>query len=309
MLAVLALASLISGCAQQHSTRYKGLAAYPSVVETFASQKVTVVAHRGCWKDAPENSIAALRSCIAMGVDMAEIDIRTTADGSLILMHDGAVGRTTDGEGLVEQYTLKEITQLHLRSGKGGRKAPVTDHKVATLAQALAVSDGALLLNLDIKQADPAAVFAAVTAAGAERRVLFKSGAPPADAALVGRPYHGKSAFMPVIKNCPIGGSQRPCAPNLPDAVASYGHLVPAAYEIVFDDAAFLQTSGPALAASGMELWVNSLYPRISGGRSDAMAIGDPGAVWGSLIEAGASIIQTDEPAALLAYLARAGLR
>ena len=65
------------------------------------SDQVLVVAHRGNWRSAPENSVAAIDSAIQMGVDIVEIDIHKTKDGQLILMHDDRVDRTTNGKGLI----------------------------------------------------------------------------------------------------------------------------------------------------------------------------------------------------------------
>lgn len=54
-----------------------------------------IAAHRGFWYKAPENSIKAIEEAIRMGADMAEVDIHQTKDGTLILMHDNALERTT----------------------------------------------------------------------------------------------------------------------------------------------------------------------------------------------------------------------
>src|SRR4051794_12012503 len=71
---------------------------------------VLVVAHRACHAPAPsrglttrlpENSLQALERCIALGVDLVEIDVRRTRDGQLVIMHDAKVDRTTDGKGAV----------------------------------------------------------------------------------------------------------------------------------------------------------------------------------------------------------------
>jgi glycerophosphoryl diester phosphodiesterase len=56
--------------------------------------RVLVVAHRGDWRNAPENSIQAIHNAIAMGVDIVEIDIHKTKDGQLVLMHDETIDRT-----------------------------------------------------------------------------------------------------------------------------------------------------------------------------------------------------------------------
>lgn len=50
------------------------------------NNSVLVVAHRADWRNAPENSVQAIRNCIEMGVDMVEIDLKKTKDGHLIFM-------------------------------------------------------------------------------------------------------------------------------------------------------------------------------------------------------------------------------
>ena len=59
---------------------------------------VLAVAHRGAWSQAPENSLLAVQRCIDLGIDIAEIDVRLTKDGHLVLMHDLTVNRTTNGK-------------------------------------------------------------------------------------------------------------------------------------------------------------------------------------------------------------------
>ena len=71
------------------------------------SKYVTVVAHRGDWRNSPENSIQAFKSCIEMGVDMIEIDVRITKDNELVIIHDATVDRTTNGKGKVADLTLE----------------------------------------------------------------------------------------------------------------------------------------------------------------------------------------------------------
>lgn len=73
------------------------------------SKQVLVAAHRGDWRYAPENSMAAIENAIKMGVDIVEIDIQKTKDGKLILMHDGTLDRTTTGKGKIADWTLDSI--------------------------------------------------------------------------------------------------------------------------------------------------------------------------------------------------------
>jgi glycerophosphoryl diester phosphodiesterase len=71
-----------------------------------------VVAHRGASVEEPENTIAAFEAAIDAGADAVEFDVRMTADGHAVVMHDPDVSRTTDGTGLVCEMTLEEIRRL-----------------------------------------------------------------------------------------------------------------------------------------------------------------------------------------------------
>lgn len=70
-----------------------------------------VVAHRGASDDEPEHTLEAYRQAIADGADALECDVRLTADGHLVLMHDRRIDRTSDGSGVVSARTLDELQQ------------------------------------------------------------------------------------------------------------------------------------------------------------------------------------------------------
>lgn len=74
--------------------------------------KPLVVAHRGASVEQPENTIEAFEAAIDAGADAVEFDVRMTADGHAVVMHDPDVSRTTDGSGLVSEMTLEEIRRL-----------------------------------------------------------------------------------------------------------------------------------------------------------------------------------------------------
>ena len=78
-----------------------------SILKSNKPDYIFVVAHRGDWRHAPENSIAAIKSAISIGADMVEIDIQKTKDGDFVLMHDNSIDRTTNGKGYVSNYTIK----------------------------------------------------------------------------------------------------------------------------------------------------------------------------------------------------------
>jgi glycerophosphoryl diester phosphodiesterase len=55
---------------------------------------IRVVAYRGDWRDAPENSVQSVKDAIALGVDMVEIDLSMTRDSVVVVMHDATIDRT-----------------------------------------------------------------------------------------------------------------------------------------------------------------------------------------------------------------------
>ncbi len=71
-----------------------------------------VFAHRGGGGVFPENTLEAFADSVKLGVDFLELDVHSTADGTLIVMHDGSIDRTTDGRGKVSDFTLAELKKL-----------------------------------------------------------------------------------------------------------------------------------------------------------------------------------------------------
>ena len=78
----------------------------------FEAAGFQVIAHRGGSGLGPENTMAAFRSSLAAGTDVLEMDVRTTADGHLVVLHDATVDRTTDGRGAVNGMTLAQLKTL-----------------------------------------------------------------------------------------------------------------------------------------------------------------------------------------------------
>ena len=84
------------------------------------------IAHRGASAQAPENTLAALEMAIQEGVDLLEIDVRASADGEVVVIHDPTLDRTTDRTGLVAELTYDEILkEIKLGLQECGRKLGV----------------------------------------------------------------------------------------------------------------------------------------------------------------------------------------
>lgn len=107
-----------------------------------------VSAHRGASSKAPENTLAALDVAWRDGATLAEIDVRLSRDGHVVLMHDRIVDRTTTGRGPVEAMTLEEIRALDA----GGWFADAfRGEGVPTLREVVAWSRGKLVLLVELK--------------------------------------------------------------------------------------------------------------------------------------------------------------
>ncbi len=77
-----------------------------------------MIAHRGNMRACPENTMAAFRRALEDGSDLVETDVRVTADGAIVCIHDPTVDRTTDGTGRVEELTVAEMEVLRASGGR-----------------------------------------------------------------------------------------------------------------------------------------------------------------------------------------------
>jgi glycerophosphoryl diester phosphodiesterase len=104
-----------------------------------------LLGHRGARAQAPENTLASLRRALADGAVGFEFDVRATADGHAVLMHDEAVDRTTDGSGRLGALTLERVRALDAGAGE----------RVPTLNEVLDEFLGRAALALEMKETLP----------------------------------------------------------------------------------------------------------------------------------------------------------
>ena len=140
-----------------------------------------VMAHRGGRALGPESTLFTLGRAVELGVDVLELDVRLSADGEPVLLHDAMVDATTDGSGPVGQFALLELKQLDAgyrwRAADGGLPMRGAGLTVATLEEAFATFPRQLF-NLELKGDDPplaAAVCASIRDFGMQERVLVAS--------------------------------------------------------------------------------------------------------------------------------------
>jgi glycerophosphoryl diester phosphodiesterase len=108
-----------------------------------------IVAHRGSCVDRPECTLSACRRAIEAGATAVEVDVRSTKDGKLVLLHDETLDRTTNGTGRVGDRTLAEIKTLDAGSWFDAR---FKNERVPTLAEVLMLCRDKCDLLLDLKE-------------------------------------------------------------------------------------------------------------------------------------------------------------
>lgn len=255
------------------------------------NKEVIVVAHRGDWRNAPENSLQAITNCIEMRVDMVEIDVRKTKDGELVLMHDETIDRTTTGTGKVSDLTWNYLQTLKLRDGIGHE----TLHQIPTLKEALKLCKGKILVNLDKSYDIFEQCYSVIQETETENQVVIKGAIPYGRVKEEFGKYLDKVHFMPIVR------AKNPDTKAIVDEYLE--NLKPVAFEFTVPyDTLQIVAYFDDIRAKGSSVWVNSLWPQHNGGHDDERAALDP-SVYDWFIENDIDIIQTDRPELLLAYL------
>jgi glycerophosphoryl diester phosphodiesterase len=143
-------------------------------------QEKMVIAHRGAGGDlghvAPENTLFAIRAALLMGVDGVELDVRHTSDGKLVLMHDGDVNRTTDGEGNVSDLTLEQLKSLKIEAPTNLVKGDFSCANIPTLQEAFELTKDRLIIILDMKSSQTEWIVRAVQDAQLQDQVILSFG-------------------------------------------------------------------------------------------------------------------------------------
>ena len=107
-----------------------------------------VFAHRGAKRIAPENTLPAFEAAIRLGADGLELDVQYSSDGKLVIFHDLALEKTTNGTGRVSARTFEELRELDAGSHFGSEFAGT---QIPSLDEALETAKGKLLVNIELK--------------------------------------------------------------------------------------------------------------------------------------------------------------
>lgn len=239
-----------------------------AALSMFAAERhIAVISHRGEHLSHPENTLAAYRAAIDLGADYFEADVRTTADGHLVLMHDSTVDRTTNGKGPVSKLTFAEVRKLSAR----GEQVPTFD-------EALAAAKGRIGVYVDAKSVSAGDLVAALDRHAMSENVVV----------------YGGFAYLKQVQKL------RPVVKVMPESVSVavveriIAELKPQV--IAFSRQDWRDDIIQAARRSGAGIFVDMLGPQ------------DTPSAWQDAIDRGATGIQTDRVAELVAYLRERGL-
>jgi glycerophosphoryl diester phosphodiesterase len=230
---------------------------------------IVVIAHRGEHLHHPENTIPAFQAAIDAGADFFELDVRTSADGKLILSHDATVNRCTNGKGEVARMTFEELRALD--AGAGAR--------MPTFDEALALAYGKIGVYVDVKQASAQDLVSHIERNGMTDHVVIYAGL---------RLSKEIQALNPKLKVMPE-------AVSVDAARSVIEQLHPRV--IAFDARDFTPEIIRIVKEANAQIYVDRMGPA------------DNPVDWQAAIDAGADGIQTDHPAELVSFLRSKGYK
>ena len=257
------------------------------------TNSVIVVAHRGDWRNFPENSLEGIESAINMGVDVVELDIQRTKDGVFILMHDYNLERTTTGKGNVSDVDWEYVSKLNLKNGCG----ITTEQKVPTLEQALQLCKDRVMINLDKADSFIEEIFPLLEKTNTTSQVIMKGKLSAQQVKEKFGTYLNQIIYMPIVNTDNT---------NSEDIITNHLQILePAAFELCFtiDNSPTILKMKDTLEGHSL-IWINTLWASLCGGHHDDISLKDTNKGYGYVIDfLGARIIQTDRPQLLLDYL------
>lgn len=240
-----------------------------------------VVAHRGDHTHAPENTLQAFANAIEAGADYVEIDLRTTVDSHLVIMHDATVDRMTDGKGQVKDWRYDSLRLLKV---KDKAHPEWGEFPVPTFREVLERCKGRIYIYLDFKNADPGAAYREIVRQGMEKQVVVYINAPVQ--------FVGWRAVAP----------EMPLMVSLPRAVRDTAGL-----------REFLDRYHPEILDGGYEEYTPEMV-RFATGMGylvlpDIQGAGEGPVKWETAIQKGFTGLQTDRPGDMIAWLKEKRLR
>lgn len=260
---------------------------------------VMIFAHRGDWRNAPENSLQAYQNCIDAGIDGIEIDVQMTKDSVVVVMHDQTLDRTTTGKGRVQDHTLAQLKKLRLLNPIG----VVTRHTIPTLEEVFQLAKGKILIQVDKWQP----IKEEVIRVGKRYDMLNQ---------LILRGVYDSEKYRSTYQHLIEGVNYIPvlvCKGDQTDDVLLddfMDNIPTSVISLSFkSDTYSVIDRAPEIQQRGFRVWYNSMWAEFNGGHDDEVAEYDLEASYGWLLKKGANIIFSDRPMLLKTYLEEKGRR
>lgn len=239
------------------------------------TRNIVAISHRGEHLHHPENTMPAFEEAVRVGADFIEVDVRTTSDGKLVLMHDGQADRTTNGKGDISKMTFDEVRALDAGVRMGPQFAGT---RVPTFDEVLDYARGRIRIYVDVKQVTAKELVDHIVEHGMASNVVIYSGRISKEI----QDLNPALKIMPEARNAEF-------AQKLVDEL----HV-----KVMAFDAGDFKLEVIAVAKkAGAQVYV------------DRLGTADNPAAWQEAIEQGADGIQTDHPEDLVKYLKEKGYR
>lgn len=241
----------------------------------FLAAQIVVISHRGEHLSHPENTLPAFQAAIDAKADFFELDVRTTSDNQLVLMHDGTVDRTTNGHGAVHDMTFEQIRGLDAGAKFGPQFAGT---KVPTFEEALTLAHGKIGVYVDCKMIAPEALVDMLKKTDMSDKVVI----------------YGGAFFLKKVLDLNPSLKVMPEADNAETLTKLVDFLK---LRVVAFDANDFKDDVIAVAKQAqVPIYVDRLW------------VFDDANHWQDAVDRGAAGIQTDHPAELASYLHAKGL-
>ena len=241
------------------------------------SKYLLVAAHRSAHNGYPENSIAALKHAIELGVDIAETDVKVTKDSVVVLMHDRKIDRTTNGTGDPEEYTLAELKQFRLKMSDG----TLTSETIPTFEEFLNVAKGKIMVDIDIKTSYLKPVVDVVKKTQTQNQVFY---------------FDDDYESLQKVRSLDPGAMLMPRAHSYHEADSALIRFKPQAIHI--DETFYTPEVTKLIRDKNARVWINALD------HADVdIRAGKIENALKKLTLYNANIVQTDEPERILEYL------
>ena len=255
----------------------QGCLALQATTLPVTQHHLVIIAHRGSHSNVPENTLAAYEKAIKEGADYVEIDLRSTKDGHLVIMHDESVMKMTGKKALVKDLSYSEIKDLKI---KPVREKDTTTYRIPDFVSALNLCKGRINIYLDFKDADVATAYRLIKEAGMQNSVVV---------------YLNKEEQY---------GQWKKVAPHIP-LMASLPEKMNDIQLNNFLDKVHLNVVDNAYNADELSL----MHKRKIEVWLDVQSKDEGPATWEQALKQGADGLQTDHPEKLIKYLENRGIK